>query len=355
MTGSRQTTLQTIADVMGVSKTTVSNAYNRPDQLTAELRERILAVANELGYAGPNPSARSLRTGKTGAIGVLFTGSLAYGLSEPTSVALLRGMAAASEDSDLGLLLLPAPGDELRGAAAIRNASVDGFVVYSVPASNPALQLVLERRLPTVIVDEPDLGPAHAYIGIDDETGARLAAQHLIDMGHRNIAIVVGEVRTDGHSGLVDGDRRHHPTSAIISARFAGYRAALNAVGIEWEPTTIVEAGENTPQAARAAAELLLQRDPRPTAILATSDQLALGVLLEASYLGIRVPDQLSVVGFDDVPRAAVSNPPLSTVRQPLYEKGRVAIRLLGNAAGSMRIELPIEFVSRRSTGPVPS
>ena len=352
MTGSGQPTLQTIADAMGVSKTTVSNAYNRPDQLTAELRERILAVANELGYAGPNPSARSLRTGKTGAIGVLFTGSLAYGLSEPTSVALLRGMAAASEDGDLGLLLLPAPGDELHGAAAIRNASVDGFVVYSVPEPHPALQLVLDRRLPTVIVDEPDLGSAHAYIGIDDERGAQLAAEHLIELGHRNIAVVVGEVRTDGHAGVVDAERRRRPASTIISSRFAGYEAAFAAAGLDWDAAMIVEAGKNTPQAARAAAELLLHEDRRPTAILATSDQLALGVLLEASSQGIRVPDQLSVVGFDDVPRAAVSNPPLSTVRQPLYEKGRVAIRLLGNAAGSMRVELPIEFVARDSTGP---
>ena len=182
---------------MGVSRTTVSNAYNRPDQLTAELRERILAVANELGYAGPNPSARSLRTGKTGAIGVLFTGSLAYSLSEPTSVAFLRGMAAASEDADLGLLLLPARSSGGFDAAAIRSAMVDGFVVYSVPRDHPALQLVLERRLPTVIVDEPDLGGEHAYIGIDDRRGARLAAEHLTGLNHRQIGIVTSTARRD--------------------------------------------------------------------------------------------------------------------------------------------------------------
>lgn len=351
----RQPTLQTIADAMGVSRTTVSNAYNRPDQLTAELRERILAVANELGYAGPNPSARSLRTGKTGAVGVLFTGSLAYSLSEPTSVAFLRGMAAASEDADLGLLLLPARSSGGFDAAAIRSAMVDGFVVYSVPRDHPALQLVLERRLPTVLVDEPDLGSEYAYIGIDDRRGAQLAAEHLVDLGHREIAIITGTVREDGHAGPVDTDRRQAATHEVVAARFAGYRDVLESAGTGWDTVPIYEAGENTPQAARAAAAAILASTNRPTAILTTSDQLALGVLLEAGSRGIDVPNELSVVGFDDVPRAAVSNPPLSTVRQPLFEKGKVAVRLLSNAAGPLRVELPVEFVSRGSTGQAPT
>jgi DNA-binding LacI/PurR family transcriptional regulator len=354
MTTRRPPTLQTIADAMGVSRTTVSNAYNRPDQLTAELRERILAVADEHGYAGPNPSARSLRTGKTGAVGVLFTGSLAYSLSEPTAVAFLRGMAAASEDADLGLLLLPARRDGSVDAAAIRSAVVDGFVIYSVPRDHPALKMVLDRRLPTVIVDEPDPGGEHAYIGIDDRTGARMAAQHLLDLGHRNITVVVGSIRNDRSSGWVDETRRRAANKEIITGRFAGYEDAMTEAGIDWDGMAIYEAGENTPDAARAAAAVILDRDPQPTAILATSDQLAIGVLIEAAALGIGVPDQLSVVGFDDIPRASASNPGLSTVRQPLFEKGRVAVRLLSNAAGSLRVEMPIEFVNRASTGPVP-
>ena len=348
----RQPTLQTIANAMGVSRTTVSNAYNRPDQLTAELRERVLAVADQLGYAGPNPSARSLRTGKTGAIGVLFTGSLAYSLSEPTAVAFLRGMAAASEDAELGLLLLPAPSDGSADVAAIRSAMVDGFVVYSVPENNPAVGAVEDRRLPLVVVDEPDPGPSHAYIGIDDRRGARLAAQHLTESGHTQIAVVVGALRSDGYAGPVDAVRRRVAGHTVIGARLEGYEDAMSAAGLDWSSVRMEEAGENTPRAARAAAERLLRSTAQPTAILATSDQLALGVLLEAASQGISVPEHLSVVGFDDIPRAAVSNPPLSTVRQPIFEKGRVAVRLLGNATGPMRVELPVEFISRGSTGP---
>lgn len=355
MTTRRQPTLQTIADAMGVSRTTVSNAYNRPDQLTAELRERVLAVANELGYAGPNPSARSLRTGKAGAIGVLFTGSLAYSLSDPTAVAFLRGMAAASEDADLGLLLLPARSDGAFDAAAIRAAVVDGFVIYSMKKDHPALRLVLDRRLPTVMVDEPEPGADHAHIGINDRLGARMAAQHLIELGHREIAVLAGTLREDGYAGPVDGERRRAVSHQVVANRFAGYEDAFGAAGIDWTSTAIEEAGENTPQAARAAADAILGREPRPTAILTITDQLALGVLMEAGSLGIRIPDELSVVGFDDIPRAAVAHPPLSTVRQPLFEKGRVAVRLLENAAGPLRVELPVEFISRSSTGPVAS
>ena len=344
-------TLQTVADVMGVSRTTVSNAYNRPDQLTAELRERVLAVAEEIGYAGPNPSARSLRTGTTGAIGVLLTGSLGYAFREPTAVAFLRGMAAAGEDADIGLLLLPAPTHGAAQGGAIRSAGVDGFVVYSVSEDHPALTQVLDRRLPTVIVDEPDRGLETAYVGIDDRAGARLAAGHLVALGHRRLAVIVGESPTSGTPGPVTEHQTH---TAVIAARLAGYRQAIEEAGLSWDGVLVYAAGENTPAAARASAAALLDHVDRPTAIIATSDQLALGVLLEAAGRGIRVPDALSVVGFDDIPRAAVANPPLTTVRQPLFEKGKVALRLLQNAAGNLRVELPIEFINRSSTGPVP-
>lgn len=345
MTNRPSPTLQTIADAMGVSRTTVSNAYNRPDQLTAELRERILAVADELGYAGPHPSARSLRTGTAGAIGVVLTGSLSYAFSEPTAVAFLRGLAIAGEDADLGLLLLPAPKDGHLETAAIRNAGVDGFVVYSVHEDHPAIEQVRERRLPTVIVDEPDVGAETAYVGIDDFEGARQAGAHLAGLGHTQVAVVTGD----------DDLSRGEPLSAVVRARLDGYRAAWEEAGLDWSSVGLHSAGENSPAAARQAAARLLGSAERPTGILATSDQLALGVLLEAASLGLDVPGELSVVGFDDIPRASVSNPPLTTVRQPLFEKGKVAMRLLENAAGDLRVELPIELITRSSTGPAPA
>ncbi len=351
MTDQRPPTLQTIADAVGVSRTTVSNAYNRPEQLTAELRQRIMDVAEQLGYSGPDPSARSLRTGTSEAVGLVFAGSLSDALSEPTAMAFMRGVADAGQDAELGLLLLPAPIHEDTAATAIRNAKVDGFILYSVAADNPALAAVLDRRLPIVIADEPDLGADAAFIGIDDRGGARAAAQHLLELGHTRFGVLAYRLRSDGYRGLVDRSRRDQASSRVARGRFAGYAEALEAAGIDWDSVPIVEAGGNTPQASRAAAAELLSLDPPPTAVLGLNDNMALAALLEAAGRGWDVPGDLSVVGFDDVPRASVSNPPLTTVRQPLFEKGRAALRVLENAAGNLRVELPIEFIARGSTG----
>ena len=155
-------------------------------------------------------------------------------------------------------------------------------------------------------------------------------------------------------SGMAGPGRRAGATSRVVRERFAGYAGALEEAGVDWADVPIVEAGGGSPRAARAAAATLLSLHDRPTAVLAVNDNLALAALLEAASKGIEVPRELSVVGFDDVPRAAVSNPPLTTIRQPLFEKGRAALRVLENAAGNLRVDLPIEFIERASTGPPP-
>ena len=330
-------TMMTVAEALGVSRTTVSNAYNRPDQLTAELRERVLAVADELGYAGPHPNARSLRTGTTGAIGVLLTGSLANAFRDPTAVAFLRGISEAGEDEGLSVLLVPAPADATTNDA-VASASVDGFIVYSVPAGHPVVERVRDRRQPIVTVDEPDFGRDQSAIGIDDAAGASMAARHLLDLGHRRLAVIA----MADHGALAG--------SAVSARRMAGYQSAMVGAGLPADLPTVT-APENSPAGARDAAAELLDRCPEVTGVLAMSDQLALGLLHEAASRHIAIPTDISVVGFDDIPRAAVSQPPLTTVRQPLFEKGKLALRLLTDQTGPLRVELPVEFVERSSTG----
>ena len=179
----KRPTLQTIADEVGVSRTTVSNAYNRPEELTDELRLQILEVAARLGYPGPDPAARRLRMGRTSTVGVVFTKHVAEALFDPTAVVLMRGIATACETTSLALTLLP--GDGPNAEELIRNAAVDGFIVYSVPATAPGIEAVRRRRLPTVTVDEPrfDL-PGAGYVTVTDAQGARAAADHLLDLGH---------------------------------------------------------------------------------------------------------------------------------------------------------------------------
>src|SRR5919108_6451372 len=148
-------TLQTIADRLGVSRTTVSNAYNRPDQLAPALRERILAKARELGYSGPDPAARRLRSGRRDVVGLLLTEQLSYAFTDPAAVLLLQGIARASERAGLALLLIPEHGPGVRNA--VHDAVVDAFCIYSMPAGHPNVLAALERRLPMIAVDEPRL------------------------------------------------------------------------------------------------------------------------------------------------------------------------------------------------------
>lgn len=347
-------TLQTIADRLGVSRTTVSNAYGRPDQLNPALRETILATARELGYPGPNPAARTLRRGKAGAFGVIFTESISYAVTDPAAVMLLRGVAEVTDPSGTGLLLLPVPPDRPAGPEAVRAAVVDGFLVYSVAEDDERVGAVLERRLPAVTIDQPTL-PGAARVEIDDRAGGRAIAEHLLALGHRRFGIVTFPLAEDGYAGPAGPDRQAAATFRISRDRLGGYADALRAAGLDWEDVPIMETPINTVAAGETAVGALLDRATRPTAILAFSDLLAIGVLRAAAARGIAVPGALSVAGFDDIPEAVVAVPPLTTVRQPLLEKGRTAARLLITGwpeDDPPTVLLPTELVVRASTAP---
>src|SRR5262249_38294975 len=161
-------TLQTVADAVGVSRSTVSNAYSRPDQLSPELRARILEAAERLGYPGPHPTARSLRRGKVGAIGGLFTDNLPIAFSHPYALGHLRGLAGAAEVRNTSVLLIPlAYEDEAAAGEAVRNAAVDAFCVYCVPDGHAALDVIRARGIPVVGGELPDsLPPGACYVGV---------------------------------------------------------------------------------------------------------------------------------------------------------------------------------------------
>ncbi len=346
-------TLQTIADAVGVSRTTVSNAYNRPDQLAPALRELILSRARDLGYGGPDPAARRLRSGRRDAIGLLFTEQLGYAFTDPAAVLLLQGIARATEAAGSSLLLIPArecgtPGDLLRDAV------VDGFCLYSLSDGHPALTTVVERGLPSVVVDEPRTAGL-SFVGIDDRGGARAVARHLTELGHRRLGVILDRVTGDGVSGFVDASRLAAASYRVTRDRMGGYADEFAAAGIGLDEIPVVEAATNARDEGAARARELLGRDPGLTAILAMTDQLALGALDVLRERGVAVPGAVSVVGFDDVPGAASSDPPLTTVRQPLLRKGEEAGRLLVSPPDEpTELLLPVELVVRGSTGPPP-
>jgi DNA-binding LacI/PurR family transcriptional regulator len=166
-------------------------------------------------------------------------------------------------------------------------------------------------------------------VGIDDEAAARDAAQHLVDLGHRQLAVVSFGLGPDFRNGLADDERQRSAAYHVSRARLAGYKAALTGHGVSWSNVPVFECPGSSSELGRGAADALLAGRPRPTAILATSDELALGVMEAAARRGLSVPADLSVVGFDDVPAAAASTPSLTTVHQDHEAKGRLAGQML--------------------------
>ena len=340
---------------MGVAASTISNAYNRPDQLSEALREQVFETARRLGYAGPDPAARGLRLSRSGAIGVLYADRLSSAFADPVAVMFLKGISMATEEAGLGMLLVPGSPRRNRDPEAVMRAVVDGFVVYSMSENDPLVGAALKRRLPMVVVDQRDQREAPS-VGIEDERAARSAAEHLLQLGHEDFGIVSLELALDVRSGLADTNRQAGATYQTGRHRLRGYRSAITEAGFSWDTVPVYECVENLLDEGHRAGEALLSQSSRPTAILAMSDQLALGVLQAAERRGLSVPEKISVVGFDDIPEAARANPPLTTIRQPHVEKGlqagRTLVAQLEGRETEETILLPTELVVRGSTAP---
>jgi DNA-binding LacI/PurR family transcriptional regulator len=350
MTRRRRPTLDDVAEAVGVSRATVSNAYNRPDQLSARLREQVLRAATELGYAGPDPTARSLATSRTGAIAVLLDTSLSTAFSDPALSVTLDALARVADPHGHALLLLPGGPDGGPPAGRVLTAQADVAVAYSLADGTPALDSVRARSLPLVVIDQPLL-PGTARIGCQDRLGAALAARHLVELGHRRFAIFAAYSRVTPGGGSLTREEAEGAAFRDTRERLAGYLDELTGLDV-----VIQEAAGLSAESAMAGAYALLGREPRPTALLCMSDQLALAAIAVAGQLGVSVPGELSVAGFDDSAPAGWSSPGLTTVRQDLAAKGRIAgelvLRLLAGGAvpEPASAEVPVSLVVRGST-----
>jgi len=350
VTRAKRPTLKSIASDLGVTHTSVSNAYNNPAKVSKALRDRIIAHAHAVNYEGPNPAARSLRTGRCGAIGVLFNDQLSYAFTDPHDIAFLRGVSSVCEDEGANIVLIPLQNrrPEQRDQLA---AIVDGFILNAPYRSHPTIRQALARGLPTVVVDfdAPDL----ASVLTDDRAAMRTVVAHLLELGHRRLAIVTfpgaegaGDVRS-----LADdfSDESH-----VVHERIAGCRDAIDAEGVARGTVPVVET-TNSEDGGRRAAEWLLRRRPELTALVCFSDRLAYGAVAGAASLGVAVPGALSVTGFDgiDPPGGAVR---LTTVRQNAWEKGRRAAEILlrPQEEGAGTTAIAAEFVAGDSTGEAP-
>jgi DNA-binding LacI/PurR family transcriptional regulator len=342
--------MPTIADIArkaGVSKASVSYAFNDPSRLSNGTVERILAAAEELAYS-PNPVARSMSIGRTGTLGVLVPQPLPEMLRNPFFAQFLDGVAQVAGEAELPLLLVPPIRGSMEGA--ISSAAVDGFLTLGLETFRPTMHVLERRRLPYVMVDGDPVDGV-ACVNIDDEGGAFQAMRAVLDRGHRRIGIL----------GIRSPQRgKWEKYVGTLRRRMTGYVRALaeDGLAIDGESVRLTEC-DVSEEGGRAGFRRLRKRGTQPTAIVAMSDVIALGALEEALEAGIRVPDDLSFVGFDDIPEATWVRPALTTIRQPATEKGSTAagllVQLVNRNGDPRHVVLDTTLIERRSIGPATS
>lgn len=334
MARAKRATLKSIAADLGITHTSVSNAYNNPAKVSPALRDRIFAHARSLHYEGPNPAARSLRTGRCGAIGVLFNDQLSYAFTDPHDIAFLRGISSVCEEEGANIVLIPLK-DKHPERLDTLTAIVDGYILNAPYKSNPTIRKALARGLPTVVVDFD--APGLPSVLTNDRAMMRQVVSHLLALNHRRIAIVTFPW-TENHGEIYGLDRDFSDENYVVHERILGCRDAFDAAGIAQESVLVCET-LNSEEGGARAVERLLQRQRDLTAIVCFSDRLAHGVIAACAAIGRPVPGRMSVTGYDgiDPPGRAAGGLRLTTVRQNAYEKGRKAAeRLLCDSEGSV-------------------
>jgi DNA-binding LacI/PurR family transcriptional regulator len=346
----RPVRLADIAKAAGVSHGTASNVFSRPEIVREEVRERVKAMAEAMGYAGPDPKGRLLRAGKVNAIGVATTEPLSYFFDDPFARVMMAGISEACDATGAGIALVSAGNDE-KLAWNIQSALVDGFILFCIEGGPRLVELTRERKLPFVALELGFEDVTISTIRIDNAAGARMAARHLAELGHRRFAVLTLPF-VDDSSGLVTPERFGTAIYTATRNRLAGYFDELSRFGLDIAKVPVYETG-NDAATTRAGLETIFASAEPPTAILAMSDRMAMVAIDWLTQRGLSVPADVSVIGFDGVPDGALCDPPLTTIAQPIIEIGRRAARMILDFDGAVRREtLDVELVVRASTGP---
>jgi LacI family transcriptional regulator len=365
----RKTTIRDIARLAGVSTATISRVLNQKPGVDAETRERVLRIVQEQSYV-PSMTASSLAGGRSRLLGVLVPS-----LTWPLMPNIMQGMAEVVEQTDYELVLYSISHRTDRSAFIDRILAarlIDGLIAAYPDGDARAetagdvdrhashhLEALYQQGFPVVILDDQSLPGKTPWVGPDNRVGAYEAVQHLVRLGHRRIAYIQGPVQYQ-----------------CSHDRYAGYRQALEQAQIAADPALVVQ-GDFTTHSGRDAAIHLLSLPDLPSAVFAANDQMAHGVLAVAREQGLRLPEDLAVIGFDDTMLAANTLPPLTTVRQPFEDMGKSAAELLlalidvprmlgpgwqnlvthltrargAGGADPMHVQLPTKLVIRQSCG----
>jgi LacI family transcriptional regulator len=332
-------TIKDVAREAGVSVGTASQALRASPAVREATRKRVLAVAKRLRYQ-PSAVARGLVTRRTHTVGLLISD-----IANPFFIRAVRAVEDVAQENGYTVILCNTdedPAKEMQYLRVLMEKRVDGIILATTAGSLRSVRDVRWRRVPLVLFDRELSGIATDTVKVDGVLGGRLATQHLLDLGHRRIAIIHGPVvRSTG------------------AERLQGYLEALKAAGIRPIPALIRE-GNFKQDSGRELARQLLHVSPAPTALFCTNNLMTVGALQTLGERGIRIPKDLSLVGYDDMEWWTLTHPPLTTVGQPVYDLGREAMRLLLEQIGAkgrrrpQRVVLKPELLVRDSCGPPP-
>jgi len=327
-------TIKDVAQRAGVGVGTVSRVLNQSGPVSAATRARVLAAITELEFR-PNHSARQLATAQTYTIGVIVPF-----LTRPFYVAVLRGIEAVLANTHYNLQIFNVETAEKRDYYFTElpyRSRIDGLIVLSLVLSDAHVARLLGAGIPTLLLDT--CHPALPSLAIDNVAGAQTAVEHLIELGHRRIAYI---------SGLAQPELDFRSNCE----RLSGYQAALRAHGLSEQPEYVIMAGDGREMGLRMTEQLLALAEP-PTALFAASDELAMGAIQAAQRRGLRIPEQLAVIGYDDIELAALLG--LTTIRQPMTEMGQHGVErllrlLTARETPPEHTTLPVELVVRATT-----
>ena len=331
----KQLTLEEIGKMAGVSRATVSRVVNNYPHISPEVRERVQRVIDRTGYQ-PNLAARTLASSKSRIVGLLIPHFMQDTVVDPYYSVLQQGIAEACHTSDytLATFLLHTTEEDLTLQRIIGTGFVDGLMITLDPTDGPMLQQLLRRDLPLVYIGRPRQPDAVSYVDIDNVRGAYLATAHLIQQGYTKIAFIGRGVNT------------------TCEDRLQGYRQALLEHGLAWDDTLVIEGDFSVNSGYEGMKKLL---PLRPEAVFAVNDRSAIGAMNAVQDAGLRVPEDIALVGFDDINISETVTPALTTIRQPIKESGRIAaetlVSILEDGVKPVQHVLPVELIIRKSCG----
>ncbi|WP_308638384.1 LacI family DNA-binding transcriptional regulator [Paenibacillus silvisoli] len=337
------TTIKDLAKATGLSVTTVSRALNGYSDVNEDTRKKIKQAAEELNYR-PSAAARSLVMKKSRTIGVIISDINREGVKDAVAYEILCGINDRSTMLDYDILLFSTSSKKQQKKSysdLCKERGVDGAIVFGLRVNDPYLEEIVRKAdFPCVLIDIPVENKNAGHVTTDNVYGAKLAVHHLLELGHRKIAMING-----------------HNEAAVSISRLQGYKLALEQAGIPYDPALVFDGNFSEDGGCEAMYRILLNH-PDVTAVFSASDLMVLGALRAMEKLNRRVPQTLSIVGYDDIPVASYCSPKLTTVRQDKYEMGyqsaQLVIDMIENRQVNRKIVLQNELIVRESTKAIP-